>query len=51
MATVEVGKEMADVKDIKQIEVVAAIIHKGDKIFATRRGYGDLATSKGEKCQ
>lgn len=25
----------------KQIEVVAAIIRKGDKIFATQRGYGD----------
>lgn len=26
---------------IKSIEVVAAIIRKGDKIFATQRGYGD----------
>ena len=26
---------------MKQIEVVAAIIRKGDKIFATKRGYGD----------
>ena len=26
---------------MKQIEVVAAIIRKGDKIFATQRGYGD----------
>ena len=26
---------------MKRIEVVAAIIHKGDKIFATQRGYGD----------
>ena len=25
----------------KQIEVVAAIIRKGDKIFATQRGYGE----------
>jgi 8-oxo-dGTP diphosphatase len=25
----------------KQIELVAAIIRKGDKIFATQRGYGD----------
>ena len=25
---------------MKRIEVVAAIIHKGDKIFATQRGYG-----------
>ena len=27
---------------MKQIEVVAAIIRKGDKIFATQRGYGDF---------
>ena len=27
---------------MKQIEVVAAIISKGDKIFATQRGYGDF---------
>ena len=27
--------------DMKQIEVVAAIIRKGDKIFATQRGYGE----------
>ena len=26
---------------MKQIEVVAAIIRKGDMIFATQRGYGD----------
>ena len=26
---------------MKQIEVVAAIIRKGDKIFATQRGCGD----------
>ncbi len=26
---------------MKQIEVVAAIIRKGDKLFATQRGYGD----------
>ena len=26
---------------MKQIEVVAAIIHKGGMIFATQRGYGD----------
>ena len=26
---------------VEQIEVVAAIIRKGDKIFATQRGYGD----------
>ncbi len=25
--------------DMKQIEVVAAIIRKGDKVFATQRGY------------
>ena len=27
---------------MKKIEVVAAIIRKGDKIFATQRGYGDF---------
>ena len=27
---------------MKQIEVVAAIIRKNDKIFATQRGYGDF---------
>ena len=27
---------------MKQVEVVAAIIRKGDKIFATQRGYGDF---------
>ena len=27
---------------MKQIEVVAAIIRKGDKIFATQRGYGEF---------
>lgn len=27
---------------MKSIEVVAAIIRKGDKIFATQRGYGDF---------
>jgi len=27
---------------MKQIEVVAAIIRKGDKIFATQRGYGNF---------
>ena len=26
---------------MKSIEVVAAIIRKGDKVFATQRGYGD----------
>ena len=26
---------------MKHIEVVAAIIHEGDKIFATQRGYGE----------
>ena len=26
---------------MKTIEVVAAIIHKGDKVFATQRGYGE----------
>jgi len=28
---------------MKQIEVVAAIIRKGDKIFATQRGYGEYS--------
>lgn len=27
---------------MKTIEVVAAIIRNGDKIFATQRGYGDF---------
>lgn len=27
---------------MKKVEVVAAIIRKGDKIFATQRGYGDF---------
>ncbi|HIW20925.1 MAG TPA: (deoxy)nucleoside triphosphate pyrophosphohydrolase, partial [Candidatus Dorea intestinavium] len=27
---------------MKTIEVVAAVIKKGNKIFATQRGYGDL---------
>lgn len=27
---------------MKTIEVVAAIIRKGDKVFATQRGYGDF---------
>jgi len=27
---------------MKQIEVVAAVIRKGDKVFATQRGYGDF---------
>ena len=31
----------AEEERMKQIEVVAAIIRKGDKIFATQRGYGD----------
>ena len=31
-------KEMAQI--MKQIEVVAAIIRKDDKVFATQRGYG-----------
>ena len=29
-------------RKMKQVEVVAAIIRKGDKIFATQRGYGDF---------
>jgi 8-oxo-dGTP diphosphatase len=27
---------------MKQLEIVAAIIRKGDRIFATQRGYGDF---------
>ena len=35
---------------MKQIEVVAAIIRKGDKIFATQRGYGEglVGVSRGK---
>ena len=33
---------MTGSEEVKQIEVVAAIICKGDKIFATQRGYGDF---------
>ena len=33
--------KMDDVRDMKQIEVVAAIIQKDDRIFATQRGYGE----------
>ncbi len=29
------------IRIMKQIEVVAAVIRKGDKIFATQRGYGE----------
>ena len=37
---------------MKQIEVVAAIIRKGDKIFATQRGYGEWkAAGKREQSQ
>ena len=32
---------MFDVRCMKQIEVVAAIIRKGDKIFSTQRGYDE----------
>ena len=28
--------------EIKTIEVVAAIIRHGDKVFATQRGYGEF---------
>jgi hypothetical protein len=34
---------------MKQIEVVAAIIRKDDKIFATQRGYGDIYEVKKKK--
>ena len=27
---------------MKRVEVVAAVIRKGDRIFATQRGYGDF---------
>lgn len=30
-----------NMEEKKQIEVVAAIIYDGDKVFATQRGYGD----------
>ena len=33
--------EQNNQETMKQIEVVAAIIRKGDKIFATQRGYGE----------
>lgn len=39
---VRVGKQI----EMKTIEVVAAIIVEGDKIFATQRGYGELRGSK-----
>ncbi len=29
-------------EELKTVKVVAAIIRKGDKIFATQRGYGDF---------
>ncbi len=29
-------------KQSEQVRAVAAIIHKGDRIFATQRGYGDF---------
>lgn len=35
-------KVIAKNETLKRIEVVAAIIRKGDKIFATQRGYGDF---------
>ena len=31
----------AHMEDRKRIEVVAAVIRRGDRIFATQRGYGD----------
>ena len=33
---------------MKQIEVVAAIIRKDDKIFATQRGYGKKQAQRGK---
>ena len=37
----QIGAEKRSQVAMKQIEVVAAIILKGDKIFATQRGYGE----------
>lgn len=33
---------MSEIKEKKHIEVVAAIIQDGNKIFATQRGYGEF---------
>lgn len=33
---------MSENNALKKVEVVAAIIRKGDEIFATQRGYGDF---------
>lgn len=30
-----------NMEEKKKIEVVAAVIYDGDKVFATQRGYGD----------
>ena len=35
-------KRLLTVQDMKQIEVVAAVICKGNTIFATQRGYGEF---------
>lgn len=32
---------MVKIRNMKQIEVVAAVIRRGDKVFATQRGYGE----------
>ena len=46
-STMEEGKTMADrEKEIerKTLEVVAAILRKGDCIFGTEKGYGEFGT-------
>ena len=35
---------------MKTVKVVAAIIHRDGKIFATARGYGDFKSACGEVC-
>ena len=35
-------EETSGMPERKRIEVVAAVIRKGDRIFATQRGYGDF---------
>lgn len=39
----ETGTMKAQLEEVKQIEVVAAIIHDDEgRIFATQRGYGEM---------
>ena len=40
--SIQMDTEFVNAIIMKHIEVVAAIIRKGDKIFATQRGYGDF---------